>query len=129
MRVQPFRFTERDRSGTERTQLFRTAFDLRDEWVNAQARLSRPGRLIAGMNYYIANLGLLWAAPARVHVPVMGVWSDGDRFLVERQMTASQRLVTKDWRYQRLEGAYHWLQVEQPEKVNRLMLDYLKSNV
>jgi pimeloyl-ACP methyl ester carboxylesterase len=108
--------------------LFRTAVNLRDEWPQTKARLARPGRLIAGMNYYIANISLLWSKPAPVNVPVMGVWSAGDRFLVERQMSESGSFVTKRWRYHKLEGAYHWLQVDRPEEANRLMLDYLGSS-
>ncbi len=109
--------------------LLRKVFDLGGEWEHAKQRLARPGRLIAGMSYYIANLSLLWAPPAPVHVPVMGVWSDGDRFLVEKQMTESARLVTKGWRYRKLEGAYHWLQVDRPDELNQMLLDYLHAAV
>jgi pimeloyl-ACP methyl ester carboxylesterase len=109
--------------------LFRRAFDLRGEWLHAKARLARPGRLLAGMRYYIANLSLLWAAPTPVQVPVLGVWSDGDRFLVEKQMAESGRFVSAGWRYEKIAGAYHWLQVDRPEEVNRLMLDYLQTTV
>ena len=48
----------------------------------------------------------------------MGVWSDGDFALTEAQMTGSSKLVTGPWRYERVEGAGHWLQLEQPEAVN-----------
>lgn len=106
--------------------LFRNQFQLGEEWSHAKPRLARPGRLLAGMNYYIANISLLWAPPAPVNVPVMGVWSDGDRFLVEKQMAESGQFVTKGWRYHKMEGAYHWLQLDRPDAVNRLMLDYLK---
>jgi pimeloyl-ACP methyl ester carboxylesterase len=106
--------------------LFRAAFDLHTEWPLVKARLARPGRLIAGMSYYIANIGLLRAPPAPVHVPVMGVWSDGDRYLVEKQMVESGRFVTRAWRYLQMEDAGHWLQIDRPDELNRVMLDYLQ---
>ena len=56
----------------------------------------------------------------------MGVFSDGDRFLAEAQMTGTQEFVDAPWRYERVEGANHWLQLSAPEKVNALLLDYLR---
>lgn len=93
-------------------------------WI---ARLARPGRLRAGMNYYRANIGMVLAraAPA-VTMPVSALWSDGDAFLTEGQMTDSRRFVDAPWRYIRVAGASHWLQLDAPEQVNRLLLDFLK---
>ena len=57
-----------------------------EEMPRWRQRLSRPGRLTAGLNYYRANLHLLFeGAGPRVRVPVVGIYSSGDRFLVERQ--------------------------------------------
>ena len=92
-----------------------------------RASLARPGRLTAALNYYRANLGLLWRHDVPpVHVPVFGVWSSGDRFLTERQMRASERFVAGPWRYACIAGANHWLQVTAPEQLNGLLLDYLR---
>jgi pimeloyl-ACP methyl ester carboxylesterase len=33
--------------------------------------------------------------------------------------------VTGPWRYERINGAGHWMQVDAPERVNRLPLDFL----
>lgn len=90
------------------------------------AKLSRPGRLTAGMRYYRANLDLVWRkrAPCR-GVPVMGVFSDGDRFLTERQMRDSARYVDEPFRYELVNGAGHWLQLDAPGEVNALLLDFL----
>jgi pimeloyl-ACP methyl ester carboxylesterase len=87
--------------------------------------LGRPGRLRAALNYYRANIGLGMAQgwPA-VHVPVMGVWSDGDPALGEKQMRDSGRYVQAEFRYERIEGADHWLQLTAPDKLNTLLLDY-----
>ncbi len=97
-----------------------------EEFPRWKTLLSRPGRLTAGFNYYRANVGLLYRAdhPA-ARVPVVGIWSSGDRFLVERQMKGSQRYCAAEWQYERLDGANHWLQLSAPEEVNALLLKHL----
>jgi pimeloyl-ACP methyl ester carboxylesterase len=57
----------------------------------------------------------------------MGVWSSGDVALTEAQMTDSAESVAASWRYERLEGLGHWLQLEAPEQVNALLLDFLPA--
>ena len=101
--------------------------DEADHWIG---RLQRPGRLSAALNYYRANLGII--LPRRhppVTQPVLGIWSSGDRFLSESQMRNSGRLVPQGWRYERVDGAGHWLQLQAPERINRLLLGFLKSKV
>jgi pimeloyl-ACP methyl ester carboxylesterase len=94
------------------------------EWRQA---LSRPGRLTAGMNYYRANPGLMVPREYPLaRVPVLGIWSTGDRFLAEAQMVSSQRYVSAPWRYERIEGANHWMQLTAPGQLNPLLLDYLR---
>ncbi len=101
-----------------------------EEVPNWIRQLQRPGRLAARLNFYRANLGLIvpkpWSKVSKVSVPVMGIFSDGDRFLAEAQMTGTQKFVDGPWRYERVEGANHWLQLSAPEKVNALLLDYLQ---
>ncbi|WIT11563.1 alpha/beta fold hydrolase [Paucibacter sediminis] len=87
-------------------------------------KLARPGRLTAAVSWYRANLALILPfAQAKPALPVLGLWSDGDAYLCEAQMRESERWVTGPWRYVRLNGASHWLQLDQPERVNRLILD------
>ena len=31
---------------------------------------------------------------------------------------------SRPWRYERIEGASHWLQLDEPERVNALLLDF-----
>jgi pimeloyl-ACP methyl ester carboxylesterase len=94
-----------------------------DHW---KRDLSPPGRLSAALNYYRANLGL--ALPhgyPRVKVPVMGIWSDCDPALGEKQMRDSARYVDAAFRFERIHDADHWLQLTAHEQVNRLLLDFL----
>ena len=49
----------------------------------------------------------------------MGVWSTGDFALTEAQMTGSAAYVAGPWRYERVAGPGHWMQLEAPDTVNR----------
>ncbi|MBI1843568.1 MAG: alpha/beta hydrolase, partial [Actinobacteria bacterium] len=60
-----------------------------------------------------------------VLVPTMGVWSSGDFALTEQQMVESGAFVKGQWRYERVADAGHWLQLERPDEINRLLLDFL----
>ena len=93
-------------------------------------RLADPAALTASLSLYRAILppeSLVEPATPLppVTVPVMGVWSSGDLALIEEGMTGSARYVTGPWRYERIDGAGHWLQLDAPDKVNALLLDFL----
>jgi pimeloyl-ACP methyl ester carboxylesterase len=97
------------------------------------ADLSRPGALVAGLNWYRANTdpaAYVAGDPTRfslppVACPTMGVWSSDDMALTEEQMTGSARFVTGPWRYERLDGVDHWVPVHAPERLNGLLVDFL----
>jgi len=55
----------------------------------------------------------------------MGLWSSGEDYLLESRMIDSGRHVDGPWRYERIEGASHWLQLDAPDHVNELLLDFL----
>jgi hypothetical protein len=56
----------------------------------------------------------------------MGVWSTGDPALTEAQMTDSAENVAGPWRYERLDGPGHWMQLDAPDQVDALLLDFLR---
>lgn len=92
--------------------------------------LEKHGSLTPGLNWYRANLPpevLLGPPPALppVQAPTMGVWSSGDMALTEQQMTGSADHVSGTFRYERLDGPGHWMQLEAPEAVNGLLVDFL----
>jgi pimeloyl-ACP methyl ester carboxylesterase len=115
-----------------------------DNWANfrawgghpdvdaAIAELEANGSLTPGLNYYRANIppkrllqSSLELPP--VQAPTMGLWSSGDVALTEAQMTNSARNVAGPWRYERLDGPGHWMQLESPGEVNRLLIDFLPA--
>jgi pimeloyl-ACP methyl ester carboxylesterase len=94
------------------------------------ARLADPAALTASLSLYRAIVPpeSLLGPPAElppVTVPTMGVWSSGDFALLEEGMTGSARYVTGPWRYEHVEGAGHWLQLDAPATVSALLLDFL----
>ncbi|MFZ0088301.1 MAG: alpha/beta fold hydrolase [Solirubrobacteraceae bacterium] len=94
------------------------------------ADLDRTGSLTPGLNYYRANAPPeSWLASRLelppIQVPTMGVWSSGDFALTEAQMTGSAGRVSGPWRYERIDGAGHWMQLEAPDELNRLLIDFL----
>lgn len=62
-----------------------------------------------------------------VKAPTMGVWSSEDPALTEGQMIRSASQVAGPWRYERLDGPGHWLQLEAPSEVSRLLIDFLSA--
>jgi pimeloyl-ACP methyl ester carboxylesterase len=93
-------------------------------------RLERPGALTASLNWYRANMHpARELAPARplpnVGVDTLGLWSSGDRYLLEDGIKGSGEHVDGAWRYERLEGASHWMQLDASDRVSALLLDFL----
>ena len=110
-------------------QLFREWFRHHGHTEEAIAALSEPGALTAGLNWYRANVNPM--APPVTVPPVgartMGMWSTGDVYLTEESMTGSGRHVTASWRYERIGEASHWLQLDRPDLINSLLIDFLKA--
>lgn len=92
--------------------------------------LEATGALTPGLNWYRANLPperFVEPAPElpAVQAPTLGVWSSGDVALTEAQMTGSKKYVSGSFRYERIDDAGHWMQLQAPDEVNRLLLDFL----
>jgi pimeloyl-ACP methyl ester carboxylesterase len=95
-------------------------------------RLRDPAVLTASLGVYRAVVppdSLIQPPPdlPPIQAPVMGVWSTGDVALTEEAMTGSAAYIVGPWRYERIEGAGHWMQLEAPDQVNSLLLDFLAS--
>jgi pimeloyl-ACP methyl ester carboxylesterase len=93
--------------------------------------LSRPGAMTAGLNWYRANVRPQMPVDnpfpmPKIAMPALGVWGDGDPFLTEEQVTRSPERLTGSWRYEKVSGAGHWLMLDKPAEVTRLLLDFLK---
>ena len=123
-------------AGTAETELTRDNWKLFRAWTRNAAdtdryikSLSRPGALTAALNWYRATgnppLGGGNAPP--VTIPVLGIWSNGDAYLLESRMRGSADLVKGPFRYETISGASHWMQLDKPDDLNRLLLGFLQK--
>jgi pimeloyl-ACP methyl ester carboxylesterase len=114
--------------------LFREFMRNQGDCDYAITELSRPGALTAALSWYRANVppaAQLSEEPMLppVSVPTMGVWSDGDVYLLEEGMKRSASLVVgAPFRYEKITSAGHWVPIDAAEKLNALLLDFLKCN-
>jgi pimeloyl-ACP methyl ester carboxylesterase len=93
--------------------------------------LSEPGALTPALNWYRANLPVqaILGRTGGPQLPMikadtLGIWSTGDLYLTEEAMTRSEQRVQGTWRYERVEGS-HWVPLDQPDRLNRLLLEFL----
>ncbi len=94
--------------------------------------LARPGSFTAALNWYRANVNprsSVTDGPALppVQVPTLGIWSTGDPYLTEKPMIDSEKAVASTWRYERIEDCGHWMQLDQPDRLNALLIEFLKE--
>lgn len=115
--------------------LFRQFMRNQGDMNYAIAELARPGALTAALSWYRANVhpaGQLTEQPALppVTVPTMGIWSDGDVYLLEEGLKRSASFVSgAPYRYEKIPQASHWVPIDAPGKLNALLLDFLKRPV
>ena len=89
---------------------------------------SEPGAMTAMVNWYRAGLRIPhapWPDPL-IRVPTLMIWGAKDRFLgpgVARSSFALCESARLEW----IDEATHWVQHEEPERVNRLILDFLAT--
>jgi epoxide hydrolase 4 len=86
----------------------------------------RPGAMTAMINWYRAVVRATPPRPAdqRVHIPTLIIWGAQDPYLV-RALAPESAGWCDDARVEMIEEATHWVHTEEPERVNRLLLDFL----
>jgi pimeloyl-ACP methyl ester carboxylesterase len=114
-------------------QLFRREPVRPDAYTDEDVRLykealGRPGALTATINYYRAVFGVGLRRLSRnvrpVAAPTLILWGERDRYINNRATEGLEPWVP-DLRIERFPDATHWLHAEWPERVNRLMIDFL----
>ncbi len=105
------------------------AFDEADIAHYKQA-ISQPGALTATVNYYRAlfriNPLVYKQAITRIDIPTLLIWGEQDRYLGIRLTEGLEPWVPK-LQLERIPDASHWVQAEVPERVNALIVEFLRT--
>ncbi len=101
-----------------------------DELEQYRTAWTQPGALTATINWYRAAMR---HPPARgtnprIRVPTLIIWGAQDRF-VGRELAPASLAMCDQGRLEMIEEATHWVQHEEPQRVNRLLLDFLSEAV
>src|SRR5918995_886769 len=92
------------------------------------AAAAQPGALRAAINYYRAAVRANPLAQGhslrRVDIPTLIIWGDQDHYL-GRELAEPDRAWVPDVRVERITEASHWVQADAPERVNKLLVDFL----
>jgi pimeloyl-ACP methyl ester carboxylesterase len=101
-----------------------------DVTAKYQGAMSKPGAIKAAISYYRQ---LFWRLPLsfksyaeQIKAPTLLIWGEQDIALGIELTTGLERWVD-DIRIKRIPDSGHWVQQEQPEKVNQYMLDFLQT--
>ena len=98
------------------------------EYVEA---LSQPGALSAAINYYRAMFRhgvptLRATARSPIQTPVLIIWGERDRFL-RPELAEPPAALVPNRRLERLVEVSHWPHLEQPGRVNDLLIRFLRA--
>ncbi len=98
---------------------------------NYKKVLDQPMALTGGLNWYRANFSPASlnkkSNPPRIKVPAMGLAADSDTFLMEKHVKDCDNMIDGPWTYHLVEDSSHWMMLDQPETVNRLLIDFLAT--
>jgi pimeloyl-ACP methyl ester carboxylesterase len=93
--------------------------------------LEKPGALTAALNYYRATfrnfsaLRELAHAPTQIGSPTLVIWGENDVALGKELTYGMEPLIRGPFRIEYVRNCSHWVNEEQPELVNRLLLEFL----
>jgi len=58
-----------------------------------------------------------------------GIWGTCDQFLTAAQMRGSVAIVEGEFIFKRIRRAGHWLMLDRPKKINKLVIVFLNCKV
>jgi pimeloyl-ACP methyl ester carboxylesterase len=98
-----------------------------EEMQRYRDALAQPGARTATVNYYRAAWryrGEIRSRVATISAPTLLIWGERDRYLGPRLTQGLERWI-QNLRMERFADVGHWIQNEAPERVNRLLIDFL----
>jgi epoxide hydrolase 4 len=87
-----------------------------------------PGAMKAALSYYRAAFRYPWVGPKqRIAAPTLVVWGENDTALGKELTYGQEKYVKGSYRIHYVPECSHWVNEEQPEKVNELLLDFFSE--
>ncbi len=99
-----------------------------DNYFNA---LQSPGALTAAFNYYRAafrNSPTGEELKKKISAPTMLIWGEEDRALGKELTLGMESLFSGPFKIEYIPQCSHWVNEEEPAKVNSLLLEFLKND-
>ncbi|QYJ80476.1 alpha/beta fold hydrolase [Shewanella acanthi] len=65
-----------------------------------------------------------------VQAPCLGIWSEHDHYLGEKQMKDSVHFIGENasFEFARVNDVTHWVQLDKPEEINQLILKFTSKH-
>jgi pimeloyl-ACP methyl ester carboxylesterase len=99
-----------------------------DSWIED---LSPDGALTAALGWYRAN----WRPDAPfapplpdVMVPGLGLWTTSDPYRLPDFILESYRYMRAPWRTERVDGVSHFMMIDRPDYVTKLIVDFFRQH-
>jgi epoxide hydrolase 4 len=87
-----------------------------------------PGAMKAALSYYRAAFRYPWAGPKqRIAAPTLVIWGENDTALGKELTYGQEKFVKGTYRIEYIPECSHWVNEEQPAKVNQLLLDFFSE--
>jgi pimeloyl-ACP methyl ester carboxylesterase len=85
-----------------------------------------PGAMNAAINWYRSAIRRPWVSPKhRIAAPKIVIWGEDDVALSKEMTYGQEKWVTGPYRIEYIKDCSHWVNEEQPESVNQLLLEHL----
>ncbi|EJG0516874.1 alpha/beta hydrolase, partial [Vibrio parahaemolyticus] len=104
------------------------------EWNQWKEVFKESKDIIPGLNWYRNALNL--ESPMKpedlgvVQAPCLGIWSEHDHYLGEKQMKDSVHFIGENasFEFVRVNDATHWVQLDKPQEINEVVLKFTSKH-
>ncbi len=123
-----------DLLAAEDWKLFKEWIRNHSEWEHWKEVFKEGKDIVPGLNWYRNALNL--ERPMKpedlgvVQAPCLGIWSEHDHCLGEKQMKDSVHFIGENasFEYARVNDASHWVQLDKPDEINELILKFTSKH-
>ncbi|EGQ8033533.1 alpha/beta hydrolase [Vibrio parahaemolyticus] len=115
-------------------KLFKEWIRNHPEWEHWKESFKEGKDIVPAINWYRNALNLESPMNAEdlglVQAPCLGIWSEQDYYLGEKQMKDSAHFIGEDgsFEFTRVNDATHWVQLDKPDEINEIVLNFTEKH-